>query len=536
MAKLPWIKKATLRNFKSYKNATFEFSPGVNLIVGPTDSGKSALLTFFEWIYGNNPSGTDFITFGTRIGGGTIELSNGYSVTRERSRDSKINRYIIIDSQGNSQTFTGFGTSVPQEVQEVLGVYQYDIGIPRKYTMGFISQFEPPFLLAETDSKKADILDKICKTDLVEAAINDVISDIIKFERQLITENELLKKEQDKNAEYDFLPKFKSWVINFNVAFEDLNKTEQVLSLAEASYEKLKGYQQAIKKYQKTMSAKLWVDMTEQKFIFLKELQPRIQILQRSVASLEELGVKKAFNEDVKKKSRWAIDFAPSMKILKENHQKVTLLEGHVKAIGVLQDRKKKGETVLKIYFTAIDTLDPLVISIKNTFNTALRTEEHLSLLQVLRTKKEQLEKKITALMHIRKTEGILPQLESEYSRLVDAFKCLEYLDFYKQTKMKQEKVVGIYSIIVSHETILKEIKKTQERISKLEAYAALKNEIERKKKLCNEAAQFFKEEVKRYIETLKKTSECPVCFGKIDETAIQNLYEKYMKGVHEYV
>ena len=195
---MPWIKKATLRNFKSYKNATFEFSPGVNLIVGPTDSGKSALLTFFEWIYGNNPSGTDFITFGTRIGGGTIELSNGYSVTRERSRDSKINRYIIIDSQGNSQTFTGFGTSVPQEVQEVLGVYQYDIGIPRKYTMGFISQFEPPFLLAETDSKKADILDKICKTDLVEAAINDVISDIIKFEEQLITENELLKKSRIK--------------------------------------------------------------------------------------------------------------------------------------------------------------------------------------------------------------------------------------------------------------------------------------------------------------------------------------------------
>ena len=198
-------------------------------------------------------------------------------------------------------------------------------------------------------------------------------------------------------------------------------------------------------------------------------------------------------------------------KILKENHQKVTLLEGHVKAIGVLQDRKKKGETVLKIYFTAIDTLDPLVISIKNTFNTALRTEEHLSLLQVLRTKKEQLEKKITALMHIRKTEGILPQLESEYSRLVDAFKCLEYLDFYKQTKMKQEKVVGIYSIIVSHETILKEIKKTQERISKLEAYAALKNEIERKKKLCNEAAQFFKEEVKRY-RTLKETG-MSICF-----------------------
>ena len=33
-----------LKNFRSYKDESFEFSPGVNIIVGPNASGKTNLL------------------------------------------------------------------------------------------------------------------------------------------------------------------------------------------------------------------------------------------------------------------------------------------------------------------------------------------------------------------------------------------------------------------------------------------------------------------------------------------------------------
>ena len=38
------INDITLKNFRSYKESTFKFGPGVNIIVGPNASGKTNLL------------------------------------------------------------------------------------------------------------------------------------------------------------------------------------------------------------------------------------------------------------------------------------------------------------------------------------------------------------------------------------------------------------------------------------------------------------------------------------------------------------
>ncbi|MFH1955281.1 MAG: AAA family ATPase, partial [Patescibacteria group bacterium] len=39
-----FIKELTLTNFRNHKKATFNFSKGVNLILGPNTSGKSNVL------------------------------------------------------------------------------------------------------------------------------------------------------------------------------------------------------------------------------------------------------------------------------------------------------------------------------------------------------------------------------------------------------------------------------------------------------------------------------------------------------------
>ncbi|MCK9524299.1 MAG: AAA family ATPase, partial [Limnochordia bacterium] len=38
------IEKLTLKNFQSHKHSELEFAPGLNAIIGQSDSGKSALL------------------------------------------------------------------------------------------------------------------------------------------------------------------------------------------------------------------------------------------------------------------------------------------------------------------------------------------------------------------------------------------------------------------------------------------------------------------------------------------------------------
>ena len=56
------IKSVELKNFQSHNQSRLEFCDGVNIIVGASDSGKSAILRGLFWVLYNNPNGTGRIT------------------------------------------------------------------------------------------------------------------------------------------------------------------------------------------------------------------------------------------------------------------------------------------------------------------------------------------------------------------------------------------------------------------------------------------------------------------------------------------
>ena len=79
------IKKLHIRNFQSHKDSRLIFSDGVNVIVGNSDSGKSAILRALNWVITNRPSGDSYIS---NWGGPTyviVETEEG-TVIRERGK------------------------------------------------------------------------------------------------------------------------------------------------------------------------------------------------------------------------------------------------------------------------------------------------------------------------------------------------------------------------------------------------------------------------------------------------------------------
>lgn len=101
------IKRIRIENFQSHKDTELSFSDGLNVIVGPSDQGKSAIIRAIKWVLYNEPRGTDFIRQGTNSARVTLELSNGYVITRERAPNK--NRYTLKDPDGNVSVFEGFG-------------------------------------------------------------------------------------------------------------------------------------------------------------------------------------------------------------------------------------------------------------------------------------------------------------------------------------------------------------------------------------------------------------------------------------------
>ena len=54
------IQSLQINNFQSHKYSVMELHKGVNVIIGPSDSGKTTILRALRWLVWNRPSGDAF--------------------------------------------------------------------------------------------------------------------------------------------------------------------------------------------------------------------------------------------------------------------------------------------------------------------------------------------------------------------------------------------------------------------------------------------------------------------------------------------
>ena len=107
-----YIKKIELHNFQSHEYTEMEFDRGLNVILGNSDVGKTAILRAIKWALYNEPKGDYFIRQGEKEVSVKVTFSNGVVV--ERAKTPSKNSYFLVDSSGNEMRFEGFGIDVPK--------------------------------------------------------------------------------------------------------------------------------------------------------------------------------------------------------------------------------------------------------------------------------------------------------------------------------------------------------------------------------------------------------------------------------------
>jgi len=168
------IKKLHIRNFQSHKDSRLIFSDGVNVIVGNSDSGKSAILRALNWVITNRPSGDSYIS---NWGGPTyviVETEEG-TVIRERG---KKNRYIIdgiVDS--------AMGQSVPEPASKILNINSTNMQ----------KQFDAPFLLSMTPGERGRFVNELINLDIIDRGTSNVKKQIRVVDSQIKQFNEQLQ-------------------------------------------------------------------------------------------------------------------------------------------------------------------------------------------------------------------------------------------------------------------------------------------------------------------------------------------------------
>jgi len=186
------IKSLHLFNFQSHKASHLEFDPGVNVIIGPSDSGKTAIIRALRWLVWNRPSGDAFCS---TWGGDTKAsiLIENCIIGRGKGKQEE---YFLEDTD-----FKAFGKEVPEEITKALNLN--DINLQ--------SQLDSPFLLSNSPGEVAKHFNRVAHLDQIDEGlskvqkwIREIDQDISSSKKQVIGFTEdLLKFEHLEKFEVD---------------------------------------------------------------------------------------------------------------------------------------------------------------------------------------------------------------------------------------------------------------------------------------------------------------------------------------------
>ncbi len=156
----------SLRNFQGHVNTTLQLVPGINVITGQSNVGKSSIMRALVWVLRNRPSGAGehFKHWDTPKGEGvsvTIGLRGGTFVSRFRQGTK--NGYVLGnegDPEGQTE-LVAIRTDVPDEVVDILNLGDHNLQV----------QHEPYFLIAATAGEVARSLNRVCGLDIIDVAL-----------------------------------------------------------------------------------------------------------------------------------------------------------------------------------------------------------------------------------------------------------------------------------------------------------------------------------------------------------------------------
>lgn len=344
-----YIEEILLENFQSHKKTVITpAGPGqLTVIVGASDSGKTALIRGLRWLAYNSPNGTDFVRVGTQQGTVSAIMAQGQKITRTRSRGG-VNRYILEDLQHPApRIFESFGTGVPLEAQQALELEPISIG-EIEFTLNFSEQLDGPFLGNSTPSTaRAKMLGKLSGVEEVDHAGKTLGTDLYRKRREVEGIRSQIDYLGKKIEEYGYLDELRPMVEIVSDAVDKLKiKIERKKALQELNI-KLKATVQAILSELERILNLQPVDNLETAIFALAERNSRMQSLGKFASDVkiftEGLNRSEAILEGTK-----AISQAETtLTRLQENHERCRQLYTLGKAMINVSRELDQVKTVL---------------------------------------------------------------------------------------------------------------------------------------------------------------------------------------------
>jgi len=211
----------SIKNFQSHENSKLNLHPGVNVIIGASDTGKSAIFRALSWVIRNK---VDDSSFRSRWGGKTdveITFSDGKEVSRVQDKG---NAYYLVDPANNvDEEYKAFRADIPEDISSAVNMDVLNIA----------SQFDPPFLLSDSAGEVAKTLNKIANLTDIDVSISNIRKSVLSNSRDISSTISQLEDLETQKEALSFILELEQKVIEYESlqkSFSELERKSQVLN------------------------------------------------------------------------------------------------------------------------------------------------------------------------------------------------------------------------------------------------------------------------------------------------------------------
>lgn len=162
------LKSLKIQNFQSHRITALDFCKGINVIVGKSQAGKTAILRALNWVVNNRPSGFAFKNSSERAKMVKVELELDEGAVIALRKTSTAATYTLQTSDGKIKKYSKFSQNVPAEISETINMRD----------INFQEQLEGPFLVTSSAGAIAKVINRITNAEAVDAWVSQLTSEI----------------------------------------------------------------------------------------------------------------------------------------------------------------------------------------------------------------------------------------------------------------------------------------------------------------------------------------------------------------------
>ncbi|TDX52910.1 AAA family ATPase [Orenia marismortui] len=526
------IERMEIINFQSHEHTILEFDKGLNVITGPSDQGKSAIIRALRWVLYNEPRGTDFIRHNQSDCQVAIELDNKFKIIRKRTPSK--NRYILVNPEGEEHVFERVGSGVPEEIIKVHGMPKIDLDTDNETTLNIDYQLEGAFLLTDSGSVRAKTLGRLINVHIVDSAIRRTKTDISRLNMRNKQLKEELEINREKLKEFDNLDDLKKDIKSKETILDNLRTYNQKLESLISLQEKLNQSDDRMNKYSDLLDQLNDLEKIEDIYQRLDDRSIKFENIVELVKKEEVIRKRFVKLEDVIGQLSDLDQINLLYKDLNNRYQKLDL---GIKLLNKYKDNKSRinlGKNIL----TELNKVDHGL----DYFSQAKKIEDNFSKLNGFDIKWNKIKDDILINGKILdQTSGVkdvkfilkekLPELEKKIEEIIyinnkieDLEKSINKKEIILNKLPSDDQIVNIQQSLEKRYNQLSDLKEVQVGLNKN------KESINKGKVYMKKLDKNIETLAAQYSQVLKKIGKCPTCFESIDNHTVDKII-KELKG-----